>query len=468
MMRNTAVRRITNYHFGQSQLSSGFGQVKTRQRLPGEQLTDAGVVKAKLDNGATVVTHDKGGAISTVGFIVDAGTKYDPAAAPGLTNMLQYALLTSNMSNSTFQLDRAFRAVGASYGSVELNKRYVGWLAASARPFWGVGVDQIAPCIAAPRFAESDLERFRDFLDARREESRWQNPREYAVDELETVAFFKEPLGNPRSLPPAMNGKANTVNLLEKFASFITPERVTIVGINVPHQELVARYVGQEFKHSATAPHHAATAARALEHTDEAKQYHAGAQRFEQENRAAAMLTKPDMESEGIVALGWLAPGAQASAAEYAAGLVVAEMLAIRAGDGINTARHDPHHGVRAFYRPYSTAGLMGFTVRASPDALTADVQKALKSLPNDYVSDLPAAKARATSVLFGGNLDASRDYAGFIATSSFSADELARAIDAVAVPNVSDVIEVMKSQAPCVFGTGDVAGIPAVRRMLA
>lgn len=462
-MRRSAVRRISDFGFGQPQMSFGFGGVVVTKHNS-DHIHDAGVKRSVLDNGVTIVTHDKGSAASTVGFFADAGVKYDPATAPGLTHFARFNLLSGNMSSSLFQIDRAFRAIGAAYGNSEIQKQYVGVWAQSNRSNWRVAVENFAPAFAAPRFADSDLERWRDNLDAQREETRWNHPREYSIDELETVAFYKEPLGNPRMVPVSTNDKCNQAKLIEKFATFMTPQRITVVGVNVPHQDLVASYTSQPFIHSASAPHHR-DANPAVTPRSEADQYVGNKSRYEYENRGYAMATKPDMDPEGIIAVGWRSVGAQESASQYAAGLVYAEMMSIAAGESASrVGAMQTSHGIQAFYRPYSTTGLTGYTIRDAPGNLNASLERALKMLPTDFVAHLPAAKARAVARLFSTQLEMEADYAAFLATSKYSADDLIEAINRTNVNAVAEVAESMKKADPCFFATGDVMGIPSMR----
>jgi processing peptidase subunit alpha len=464
-MRRTALRKITTFEFGHPQMGSGFGGIYVN-KPDSTHIVDAGVKRTKLDNGVTIVTHDKGGAASTIGFYADAGVRYDPATAPGLTHLARHVLLSSNLSNAQFQIDRAFRMVGSAYGHAEINKRHVGVWALGNRTSWRVAVDQIAPSFAAPRYAESDNERYRDNMDNQREELRWTQPRVYAVDELETVAFYKEPLGNPRMVRPETNDKCTHKYLLDKYSTYITPSRVTVVGVNVPHQDLMASYGGQQFPHSGSAPHHERAAA-SLPITEDAKQFYAGKTKLEYENRAKEMGTRPDMEPEGIVAIGWLSAGADVSAAKYAAGLIFREMLAIPAMQAFNATKSPVGLGIESFYRPYSTAGLVGYTVRSAPETLQADVEKALKMIPHDLVANLGAAKARAAATFFSEHLETDVDYANFLGSSKWSAEEVLSAIESATVNHIAELSELARKQAPSMFATGDVMHLPTLRKLV-
>lgn len=170
--------------------------------------------ESRSSNGVRIVSHDFDGAHTAVAVYVDAGPKYDPLACPGLSYVMQYALQTSNMNSSLFQLDRTMRSTGNAYGHGEVRKRFLTWKAEGRRDMWERPFEMIATGVVAPRFHESDVERFRDTMDNQLKELRWQNPREYCTDAVETVAFFKEPLGSPRMVSTAANGRCDGKALL--------------------------------------------------------------------------------------------------------------------------------------------------------------------------------------------------------------------------------------------------------------
>eukprot|EP00672_Neobodo_designis_P025056 CAMPEP_0174850388 /NCGR_PEP_ID=MMETSP1114-20130205/19199_1 /TAXON_ID=312471 /ORGANISM="Neobodo designis, Strain CCAP 1951/1" /LENGTH=469 /DNA_ID=CAMNT_0016084847 /DNA_START=35 /DNA_END=1444 /DNA_ORIENTATION=+ len=467
-MRRTLPSRIIAAWDAFPHMGTGFGSVSVT-KPDSSNIVDAGVERTTLSNGVTVVTHDQGCVAATVGLFADAGAKYDSPSTPGLAHVHRQALFAGNMHNSMFQIDRAFRAIGGSYGTSEVNKRWIGAWGSANRAHFRTVLDELAPGFAVPRYAESDIERFRDHMDNQLEELRWNFPRTYAVDQLERVAFYKEPLGNPRMVPPEGNSMCTSNAVIEKYASFMAPSRIVLVGVNVGMQELVAAYENQAFEHSATAPHHARaqTTPQIDGVADEKAQFYAAKTQFEYENRADAMKTKPDMEQEGIAAIGWLTHGADGTVQEYAAGLVYAEMLACSVGEGLyNPAAERTANGIASFYRPYSTAGLVGFTVRAAPENLSGLVQTAAKSLPTDLANVLAPAKVRAASRFFADRVENATDYAAFLASSKFSAEEVLQAIDQVTIGAAAQANDLARSKKPSLFATGDVLRLPTAEKL--
>ena len=464
MLRSTAARRIPEFNFGHPSFKKHFGALaRTTAVAP----TDSGIQRTKLPNGVTVVTRDVNGANASFGFYADAGAKYDPMNAPGLSYVMRWAIQTSNMDNSLFQLDRTMRSHGFSYGHGEIRKQFLCWKSEGRRDHIEKPFQTFASCISAPRFAESDVERFRDTMDNLLEEQRWQNPREYCVDQLETVAFYKEPLGNPRHVWAQANDKASHTVLLDQWASYFTPNRITIAAVNVNHEELISIYNNAEFPHSVEAPHHA-RARRALgADKSEGLQFVAGKQQVEVEARAKEMGVKPDMEDEVISALGWPTHGRDGALADYAAACVAFEALSIATQDGIQYDRYPNHKGNRTFYRPYSSTGLFGITVRGTEQEAVRQVQRAIEVVSAFKPTDqqIKSAVSRATVRLYHNELERTADYADFLATSPNTADEVEAAIKAVTPAQVEQVLKSLTTVKPASFTTGDANAWPSLKQ---
>lgn len=506
----TQTRSIYQYKFGQTPLTQPFGGGARMPPAPPSTAPKpaAKVEVTKLHNGVRVISHNLGGPTVSVGAYILAGPAYDPPNAPGTGAMMHLALTTSNYNNALFQLDRNIRSVGAAESHFEKNKHYIGiridaradkWKSAatsaprsdrriaSKRPAeeqfsLNLVQDNIFTCIAAPRFHEPDVERFRDTIDNQVEELRWQYPAEYAKQMLETVAFYREPLGNPRFVPAACNGAITSNVLLEQYSRYVVPSRVVVAGVNVEHAALVAEYENTPFPHSASAPHHARAQAPKVDVQKEAEQY-TGGERHDHEDRAKVMGTKPDMDTETICAVGWLAYGKDRKMLrDYAASMVVKSILDIQFNDSLRYAREETHEhaGVRAFYSPYETAGLIGFTATAEPHVAVRMVTDAVKAVQSHKASVaesmLSMAKNMAKTQFLVQNTDTIRDYCDYLGTSlsvessdstvATSVEEVVDAVNAVTAADVKKVFEMMFSHNASLYGHGEVLGFPSLRQM--
>lgn len=472
MFRRTTSRPIAQYNFGQPKLSEVFTSKGAVPSKPAAAV-DHGVKVTQLTNGAKVITHNMEGAQVSVGAYVEAGPMYDAASAPGLSYVMRWAFTTSNFDNSLFQIDRTLRSTGSSLEHLEVRKKFIGLRVDSRADMWQKPAENIFSGIAAPRFHEADIERFRDTFDNILSEQRWQNPRAYTTDRLEEVAFYKEPLGNPRHVLPTSNDACSSEKLMENYSKYVVPSRTVIAGVNVDHNALVSAYENAPYPHSDTAPHHAKTAAdrKNIDIFSEEKQY-TGGEFHEQENRAKEMGTKPDMDYETIAAVGFKSFGRDVTAKDYASALVTRGLFDIAKNDGARYERADTHHGVRSFYRPYGGTGLLGFTVRSSPKEINKIVLSTLKEFQGLNADNLAAAKVRAAADFFNSEVESTRDYCNFLATSftkgtsRLTPEEVLAAIQGVTAADVKRVKDAAASARPSVWVTGEALTFPSLRQL--
>ncbi|KPI88662.1 mitochondrial processing peptidase alpha subunit putative metallo-peptidase Clan ME Family M16 [Leptomonas seymouri] len=507
----TQARSIYQYKFGQTPLTQRFGSGSRMPPSPPPAKASPAASKVevtKLHNGVRVISHNLGGPTVSVGAYILAGPAYDPPSMPGTGAMMHLALTTSNYNNALFQLDRNIRSVGAAQSHFERNKHYIGIRIDARADKWKSAVtsapradrrainkkfleeqfslnlvqDNLFTCIAAPRFHEPDVERFRDTIDNQVEELRWQYPAEYAKQMLETVAFYREPLGNPRFVQAINNSAITSSVLLDQYSRYVVPSRVVVAGVNVDHAALVAEYENTPFPHSATAPHHARAQAPKIDVRNEAGQY-TGGERQDHEDRAKVMGTKPDMDVETICAVGWLAFGKDRKMLrDYAASMVVKSILDIEFNDAIRYTRDETreHTGVRAFYSPFETAGLIGFTATSEPQSAVRMVTDAVKAVQAHKASVaesmLSIAKGMATAQFLVQNTDTIRDYCDYLGTSlsvedcgstlATSVDEVVGAVNAVSAADVKKVFDMMFSRPASLYGHGEMLGFPSMRQM--
>ena len=148
-------------------------------------------------------------------------------------------------------------------------------------------------------------------------------------------------------------------------------------------------------------------------------------------------------------------------------------MFLSQSQDAIRHDRNAVHHGMRSFYKPYSSAGLMGVTVRgpATPnEAFQESVVDALQILPAGKTTKNDVAKAtqRAAISFYHDNVENQRDYISQIATSAFSAEEILESINAITADDCNAAFTAMKNAKPVAFSTGKTHDIPALRKMVA
>eukprot|EP00759_Apiculatamorpha_spiralis_P028998 PhF_6_TR31419/c0_g1_i1/m.46059/K00415/QCR2, UQCRC2; ubiquinol-cytochrome c reductase core subunit 2 len=465
---STQFRVRTISQFGcQPNMSEAFPSKNT---LTAAQPQDKGVRVTELVNGTRIITHDLDEPTTAFGLYAEAGAKYDPANKPGLNYVMRWSFFTSNMENSQFQNDRAIRVAGASYEHQEIQKRLLGFKVECRRDVWQMPFERLMSALSVPRFQDVEIDRYRDTMDAALEELRWKTPRDYCIEQVEQLAFYREPLGNPRYVPPHINDDIKGKVLVDHWAKTFLPKRIIIAGVNVDHDALLAAYENAPFAHDASAPHF--KGAKNLKVEQEEGMYQGGMEAEFSEKRYKEMSTKPFLENETIAALAWRSYGSD-SVADYGRALVARSLLDNALEDGIRVPT-GLDWGVRSFYSPYSRVGTIGLTVREEPKKAADAIRAAVKVFQGLTVTDaaLKSAKQRATVRFFHDNMEVRRDYVDFLAKSlisgnvRISAAEILAAINDAKAADVKAAIEYSKAAAPCMYTTGEVLSLPSLKQL--
>jgi len=440
---------------------------------PRQNQKDSGIKVTKLLNGTRVITHDADDSpLCAIGLYAEAGAKFDPANKPGLNFVLRWGFLCSNFDSSMFQIDRTIRSQGASYEHQEIAKRYIGFKVEGRRDLWKAPFEHLISAATVPRFMEQEIDRYRDHMDAISEEQRWQQPRDHCIENLEQLAFYREPLGNPRLVPAYANDDISSAVLQQQWANTFQPSRIVIAGINVNHDELLAAYENAPFPHDVAAPHFKRAAVPKL--GPEAAMYQGGMEKELSEKRYKEMSTKPHLNNETIVAVGWRGYGSE-NVAEYAVGLVAAQLLDVAFEDGIRIPLSGIDRGARSYFSPFSGVGTWGFTVREDPKEATDALRQAIavyQGLKPTKIS-LAAAKRRAAVRFYHDRTEVRRDYLDFLASSLIgegttrtSVQDILKAIESVSETDVEKLLSFSKGQAPCMYATGEVLQLPSLRQL--
>ena len=461
-------RRSIAYFDCHPGLNTPFYSTRDRPRGIGKQLVETQRQSSRLENGTRVVTEERQGAFSGIGVYVQAGARYDPIQLPGLNHVMRWSFLTSNLDSSMFQIDREFRAVGASYEHHELCKELLGFKMECRRDLYSVPLQKMFSCVSIPRFMETEVVRYRDAMDAITEELRWKTPRQWCIEEVLQLAFYREPLGMPRYVPPHINDDIGKEALLQQWRKCFHPNRITLTGINVSHQELIATFQNHEFALSSSAPHF----------REFKNGYQVGPSCFQggkdhelHEKRQKVMTSMPYMENEVIGVLAWRTYGMQ-SLRNYAIACVTVQLLSIELQETIENASESTVEGLRSFHSPFLEVGVWGFTYRSRSEDARLMVEQGIKFMRGLKPTEegLGTAKHRAVCRLFHDHFECARDYMDSLAlstlTDSSKFTDVLEQVDQVTAGDIKGCLEFALDEKPCMYSTGEVLLIPSLRQL--
>ncbi|CCW66803.1 unnamed protein product [Phytomonas sp. Hart1] len=458
----------------------------------------------RLQNGVRIISQDLGGAIASIGAYTFAGPAFEPANCPGLGAMLQSAFTLQNSKQTTLNgkkivnIEEFYPKVHKYHVSAHVNCSRDGWQ--SRKSSHRIAEEQakmkskssskkqnsifgiITASLTNPPIQKAEVETLHNSSDTRLNELRWKQPTEYAKLLLETVAYYLEPLGSPRFVPVENSPYITSAVLQEHHSLYAVSSRTIIAGVNVDHDALVEEYENASIPDSnpPSEPPNTLESEEEVNLKTETRQY-TGGERHDHEDRAKVIITKPFMDTETICAVGWLTYGQdRVQLKQYAASLVAKALLDL----GLTNDRH--HNtgdscvgsGMNAFYTPFQTAGLLGFTLVSEPaqaPKMLLEAMKLVKGIKNAPQEAVNIAKLNARVSFLNENTVSIQDYCDFLCTCLppisdsrmvTGLDEVLLAIESVSTTDIKCVIDMMLSHPTSFYGHGEMHRFPSIRHL--
>lgn len=444
-----------------------------------------------MPNGARVISEHRGGPIISIGAYILAGPAYDNISFPGLSRFFRAAFVSSGSSLlMSSDIERKLRVGGVTMVDMEKRKHYIGFRIDTQVDQWersGSHLIQSAIFgrLAGPKFSlgEGEVKDLEQLLRHEVQTQRISHPLDYAMEQLETVAFYKNHLGSTSHFPLCDVPQNKLDAVTNQYYQYVIPSRIVIAGVNITHRELLATYENTPVLHSESAEHHQKAIkelGRVRSVGEESTQY-TGGERHEPDNRLQLLRPHGGMT---YAAVGWVGFGCHPlQLKNYIASLVLRSALDFlfkkkypRSISNISGLRSD---SVRFFVRPYETAGLIGFTVEAGcSDAAkliseTAQIVKKVDTLLNDEL--LVLSKQKAKESFLNEHLSSTGQYCDFIGcslphdrkgASPLGIQEVCCVIQNTTAGQVKMVIEKMLSRPPSLFAHGDTLSLPSMSQL--
>jgi predicted Zn-dependent peptidase len=163
---------------------------------------------SSLSNGLRVATLAMPGIeTAAVGLNIDAGSRFEAAAANGVAHMLEHMVFKGTRSRSARDIAEQIEAVGGhlnAYTSRDNTVFYARVLGDDV----GLGFDLVSDMITAPLFDEKDLTKERDVILQELGQA-LDTPDDVVFDHLQSAAYPDQPLGR------TILGTSETINAIE-------------------------------------------------------------------------------------------------------------------------------------------------------------------------------------------------------------------------------------------------------------
>ena len=210
--------------------------------------------RAVLENGMKVVTQDHGHATSLISFYIDCGAIYEEASTAGISDVMNRMLLRSNLQSSDFKIHKFMTNSASSHWTSSVDRRYISVKVECRRDVVPQVVDTLCQGMFVPRFADFEINELRDELENLAATTK-HDLKKYAVEKFISTAFSGSPLANGSSCPSNNVDRFTTADLISRWSSFFTPNRITLAGVNVSRAELTGAYNSAEWSTANTVDH---------------------------------------------------------------------------------------------------------------------------------------------------------------------------------------------------------------------
>ena len=189
-----------------------------------------------LSNGMKVVTQSSHIPITTMGVLVDVGSRYEDSSVNGITNFTERMILKSTVNRPTFRLYRDMSKLGADLGATSSREHLIltAQTASEVNPVLGA----LADLVSNPAFTFNEIQHE---IEAYKKDSEGRGQM-YDVtvnDAVHTAAFGAEGLGASMYAHDSTLEHFDTNTLATWHRTFFTPKRMVISAIGVDHEKFV-------------------------------------------------------------------------------------------------------------------------------------------------------------------------------------------------------------------------------------
>ncbi|CAH1794749.1 unnamed protein product [Owenia fusiformis] len=401
---------------------------------------------SKLPNGVTVASLENYSPVTRVAVVFGAGARNEPGNALGVTHCLRRAAFLTNATHTQFGITRNIQQLGASITCTS-GRDTMTYTVEATRDNIEKTIPYLASVTTTPDVREwelNDLQACLEFDIA----SLKQSPSALTMEALHDAAY-RGTLGRSLYAPSCMVGQFTPDTLEDYMRNFYTSERMSLVGLGIDHDTLVS-YASQ---FNPTDGPGLAT---------EKAFYRGGEIRMETRSdvvNAAVVTEGAGLGSKDLLALGalqrvmgcgdylkWGSGSATSKVQQTATGITPLPVA------------------VNCFNANYADSGVFGFFVTAKDTCVgkvLKGVAKQFSALTKSGVSqdDLNRAKAQLKASLMMSGEDPNAVIADLVNGSDMS--EVAAAIDALTVADVSNVAKKVINGKPSMAAVGNLENVP-------
>jgi processing peptidase subunit alpha len=410
-----------------------------------------------LENGLKVASIDRQGVSASLGLFVNAGSRFEDASNFGVSHMTSLMGYKSTAHLSNLRTVKVLEHLGCNTtAKATAGRESIAYSVDVMREFMPLAVPMLIGNVLFPRLLPWEVKAAHKGVDAARE-GLAADPDATINELLHKTAYCNNslgysPLASSRSMPYFTPDTIRSF-MLDHFA----PERMVMVGVNVPHDEL-AKWCMRSFVDYNAIP---------LKDRKVAKAQYTGGSFIQESDSPFAHV------AVGFESAPW---GKDAAAVNVLRTLMGGGSAVSKApGSGITSrlgqvvAQSANIESCSAFNTSYSDSGLFGVYTVCEPQAAgsaTTAVATALKGLTNVTADEVNKAKAVLKTDL-RRQLDCTHTLMQDIGTQMLlsgkytGSAEFIQAIDSVTAESVKAAAKSVLSSKPTLVAVGDTHAVP-------
>lgn len=193
-----------------------------------------------LENGIKVASEDSFGQFSTIGVVIDAGSRYEVDYPAGLSHLLEKLSFQSTVKFKTNDdITQEMEKIGGLADCTSFRDAIIYGTSCFTSGVPTV-MEVLSEAVLQPRLTDQEIEEQKMVVQFELENLEMKlDPEPALTDLIHAAAFRENTVGLPKLCPPENIGKFNSSILMDYFKRYYQPSRMVIAGVNVEHQHLI-------------------------------------------------------------------------------------------------------------------------------------------------------------------------------------------------------------------------------------
>ncbi|XP_074629514.1 mitochondrial-processing peptidase subunit alpha-like [Acropora palmata] len=193
-----------------------------------------------LENGIRVASEDSFGQFSTIGVVIDAGSRYEVEYPAGLSHLLEKLSFQSTVKYKTNDdITQELEKFGGMADCTSFRDAIIYGTSCFTSGVPTV-MEVLSEGVLQPRLNDQEIEEQKMVVQFELENLDMKpDPEPALTDLIHAAAFRDNTVGLPKLCPPENINMFNSSILFDYMKQYYQPSRMVIAGVNVDHQHLI-------------------------------------------------------------------------------------------------------------------------------------------------------------------------------------------------------------------------------------